>query len=122
MDVHAIHHVTVNVTDLDRAKAFYEGLLGLKEVPRPGSFGFGGAWYQLGPAQLHIISRDKPDPERSQHFAVQVMDVEAARRESAEAGLEPRDTIKIPSVDRFFIHDPDGNLIEVIGPETPWNA
>ncbi len=73
--VERLDHVTVNVTDVDRARAFYGGTLGLVETPRPASFTFGGAvrW----------------------------------------------DRTKIPGVDRFFTEDPDGNLIEVQGPEGP---
>lgn len=42
-------HVSVTVTDLDKAKAFYGDVLGLKEIPRP-DFRFPGVWYSLGRA------------------------------------------------------------------------
>jgi len=50
----ALHHVALSVTDMDRAAWFYGTVLGLQEIPRP-PFDFGGAWYQLGDRQLHLI-------------------------------------------------------------------
>ena len=122
IDVHAIHHVTVNVTDLERAQAFYEKLLGLRPVPRPRSFKFAGAWYQLGPAQVHLLVRSEPDPVRTNHFALQVMDVDAAMRQLEGAGVEVDAMGGIPGITRFFIRDPDGNQIEIIGPDKPWHS
>jgi catechol 2,3-dioxygenase-like lactoylglutathione lyase family enzyme len=52
--IDTLHHVGICVTDLARAKAFYGGVLGLRELPRP-PFDFGGAWYQIGDCQLHLI-------------------------------------------------------------------
>ena len=44
--VASLHHISVVVTDLARAKAFYGEVLGLRELSRP-AFEFGGAWYEL---------------------------------------------------------------------------
>ena len=44
--VASLHHISVVVTDLARAKAFYSEVLGLRELSRP-AFDFGGAWYEL---------------------------------------------------------------------------
>ena len=44
-----LHHVAVAVTDLDRARRFYAGVLGLKEIARP-AFSFDGAWYRWATA------------------------------------------------------------------------
>ena len=48
-----IDHVTILVTDLDKARDFYARVLGLREVPRPPSFDFPGMWFKTGPAFLH---------------------------------------------------------------------
>src|SRR5699024_631712 len=50
----SIHHVSLPVTDLEKAKTFYGDILGLKEIERP-PFDFPGAWYQIGQQQLHLI-------------------------------------------------------------------
>ena len=41
--IHSLHHVSLVVQDLARAKAFYGDVLGLQELPRP-PFDFDGAW------------------------------------------------------------------------------
>src|SRR5947209_6597412 len=76
MDIAAIHHVSLTVTDLDRSRAFYREILQLREIERP-PFGFPGAWFQVGGSQqLHLIVHDratfrnKPLDTRDNHFAV----------------------------------------------------
>ena len=53
----SIHHVNVTVPKALEAEAkhFYGVVMGLREVPKPEeSRARGGAWYQLGPMQLHL--------------------------------------------------------------------
>ena len=50
----SIHHVSVQITDLERARDFYEGVLGLVPIERP-DFGFPGVWYGIGALQVHLI-------------------------------------------------------------------
>jgi glyoxylase I family protein len=106
------------VTNLDRAKQFYGGVLELEEVPRPGSFDFAGAWYRVGEVDLHLVVRDR-EPTSARHFCIWVSDVqEAARRlEAAAHIIEWQTSFKIPGVDRLFVCDPDNNRIEVQGPD-----
>jgi glyoxylase I family protein len=42
-----IHHVSINVKDVDSAVAFYVGLLELEQLDRP-DLGFPGAWLKSG--------------------------------------------------------------------------
>jgi catechol 2,3-dioxygenase-like lactoylglutathione lyase family enzyme len=111
-------HVQINVTDLARARRFYGEVLELEEVPRPESFDFAGAWYRIGDVDLHLVVRP-PEPESDDHVCFWVADV----RQTAQA-LEARGQAvawqtryKIRGVDRFFVRDPDGNRIEVQGPD-----
>ena len=115
--VERIDHVTVNVTDVARAKSFYTGLLGLTETPRPESFDFPGAWYPIGGTLLHLVGRAQRDPDSSRHFALWVRDVHLTAKTVEGAGYPVKwDTgYKIPGVDRFFTNDPDGNRIEIQG-------
>ncbi|MFN4279897.1 VOC family protein [Thermosynechococcus sp.] len=109
-------HVAINVTDLERAAAFYEGLLSLTPVDRP--LNFPGRWYQIGTVQIHLIQAEKVvdthQDERwghNPHFALGVSDL---------ASLEQRlTTAQIPfqrsasGRAAIFVADPDGNLIEL---------
>ena len=114
-----IDHVAVIVTDLERSKAFYGGVLQLKEVPRPESFDFPGAWYEIGPTYLHLLGKPQADSSSPRHFCLWVSDLRAAAKQAQAHGtrVEWKTNHKIPGIDRFFIHDPDGNRIEVQGPE-----
>ena len=118
MTIHidSFNHVTVNITDLAKAKAFYGGLLGLEEIDRPESFDFPGAWYRIGAVLIHIVGRPQRDAETTAHFALWVKDVRAAAKTIEAAGCEVKwDKRKIEGVDRFFTRDPDANRIEIQG-------
>lgn len=113
--VERMDHVAIDVTDVERARAFYAGVLGLHEIPRPASFDFPGAWYETGSAVLHIVGRPEPDAWGRRHICFWVSDLKAASEAVAAAGLpvvnDGRGTI--PGVERFYTTDPDGNRIEV---------
>ncbi|HWE01816.1 MAG TPA: VOC family protein [Tepidisphaeraceae bacterium] len=117
--VQRIDHVAIDITDVERAKAFYGGLLGLTEIPRPASFTFGGAWYRIGPDILHLVSRPESIPEAPHHFCLYVPDIFDWARivESAGFAVVWDTRYKIPGVDRFFMRDPDGNRVEFQGKE-----
>ena len=112
----SFNHVTVNITDLAKAKAFYAGLLGLEEIERPESFDFPGAWYRIGTVLIHLVGRAQRDPETTAHFCLWAGDVRGAAKTVEAAGFEVKwDKRKIAGIDRFFTRDPDGNRIEIQG-------
>ena len=114
-----IDHVTILVTDIDRARRFYTAVLGLTEVPRPESFDFPGAWFQIGPTVLHVLGKPQADTLSPRHFCLWVADIQAAARHARDAGCEVKwqASHKIPGIDRFFLYDPDSNRIEIQGKE-----
>jgi catechol 2,3-dioxygenase-like lactoylglutathione lyase family enzyme len=118
-----IDHVAVIVTDVDRARRFYAEVLRLQEVPRPESFDFPGAWFQVGPDEagqvIHLLGHPEPDPRGRRHFCLWVADVHAAARhvEACNSPVLWDRKYKIRGIDRFFTADPDGNRIEVQGTE-----
>ncbi|HAB17559.1 MAG TPA: VOC family protein [Verrucomicrobiota bacterium] len=62
MSAPAFHHAQLTVADLERSRAFYREVLGLKELPRP-AFPFPGAWFQLANGQeLHIVKVPQAPP------------------------------------------------------------
>jgi catechol 2,3-dioxygenase-like lactoylglutathione lyase family enzyme len=50
-----------------------------------------------------------------------VADVSAARKQCIAQGLPTAETTLIPGADRFFIRDPDGNRIEIIRWNVPYD-
>ena len=121
-----IQHVSITVTDVEKARDFYTRTLGFQEVPRP-AFDFPGIWYSLGgDLQLHIILNDelvKPAVERETitarygHFALWTEDADATAARITELGLPCRDVVSGPTgLRQVFVKDPDGNMVEFIGP------
>ena len=55
MDVKALHHVSLPVTDLERSRRFYREVLGLEEIARP-PIPVPGAWFRLGDRELHLVA------------------------------------------------------------------
>ncbi len=110
-----IDHVSVLVTDLAAARAFYAGVLGLTEIPKPKTFDFVALWFRLGDGQtLHLLQKPQPDTRSPRHFALRVGDIHAAREHFRSHGVPTQETGSIPHCDRFFVFDPDGNRIEII--------
>jgi catechol 2,3-dioxygenase-like lactoylglutathione lyase family enzyme len=114
ISVQAIDHVSVLITDLNRSRAFYGDILGLKEIPRPRTFDFVVIWYELGNQHVHLLLKDRADAISPRHFALRVSDVQAARGHFKAHGIAMQETTPIPGADRFFVQDPDGNRIEII--------
>lgn len=116
LGIHAtdLDHVSVLITDVERSRRFYRDLLGLKEIAKPRTFTFVALWFELGNQQLHLLLKDQPDTRSPRHFALRVQDVNAAREYFRERQVPFDETTLIPGCDRFFVHDPDGNRIEII--------
>ena len=101
------------VTDMPRARSFYEGALGLK--PTTVSDTQNGQWveYSFGPHAIAIGSAPgfKPSPDGCS-AALEVEDFDAAvahvRASGAKFRLEPLQT---PVCRMAMVFDPDGNSI-----------
>ncbi|MFP8881715.1 MAG: VOC family protein [Myxococcota bacterium] len=121
MLANSVHHLSFTVTDLERSRAFYEGIMGLETVPRP-EFGIDGVWYSAGNAQIHLIEltgREKPDTKLSplaNHNAFAIDDYQKILDQLKNHGVEVLETT--PEQGQMWISDPDGNIIELIAPGT----
>jgi catechol 2,3-dioxygenase-like lactoylglutathione lyase family enzyme len=117
MQFSQIQHCSVVVQNLERAAAFYREVLGLTEIDIPSTFkpaGLKVRWFQLGAQQIHLVQGAANPPGMQLHMALQVDDAQAARVWMKAKGFEVEETILIPGADRFFVRDPDDNLIEII--------
>jgi len=123
MIARSVDHVSFVVSDLERSRRFYEGCLGLRQIPRP-DFGIAGVWYAVGPSQLHLIAAPAgqgPPPAAgafsplANHCAFATDDYAKALAHLRERGLEVVEMT--PPSGRIWIRDPDGNVIELVAPQ-----
>ena len=114
MKVINLAFVGTPVTDMKRARAFYEGVLGLRLSVEMG----GGTWveYDLGHNTLAIASvgnKWRPSNDGS-HAALEVDDFDAAIKHLKDRHVpfahEPFET---PCCHIAIIQDPDGNKIAI---------
>ena len=99
---------TLAVTDMARARSFYEGKLGLTveaEVEGTIRYRCGGG------TGLALFERPMEPVDRTV-AAFEVADIEKEVQELRDAGVEVEGVITLPSgVQRAFFKDPDGNVI-----------
>jgi glyoxylase I family protein len=110
-----VHHVSINVSDVDAALSFYIGDLGLRQRNDRPDLGVGGAWLDAGDQQIHLIQAPVP-PNQGQHFALLVEDLDAVVDELRGHGLAVGDPTPIGRSRQAFIADPSGNSIELHEP------
>jgi len=128
------HHVGLTVTDIDRSQAWYRDALGFElrlAFELPGGIrgamlrADGGAGVELFHVPGATPGRSFTDPPQAMrtrgfgHIAFETDDLDRDYARAIEAGaLEVWPPRQSPEPDRrmAFIHDPDGNLIELIGP------
>jgi catechol 2,3-dioxygenase-like lactoylglutathione lyase family enzyme len=124
-----LHHHGIRVgateADADRARTFYQDVLGLSPDPgRPYIPTIQGYWMDVGGrAQIHLMgvngqSKFAQGPGRdpaSPHVALAVDDIQEARRELDRLGVAywVSEGVVGPQSQQIFLHDPAGNMIEL---------
>ncbi|SFB61705.1 Catechol 2,3-dioxygenase [Cohnella sp. OV330] len=112
------HHaqITVPKGQEEQARAFYCGVLQLKEIQKPESLlGRGGFWVQVGDQQLHIGTENGVDRLLTKaHLAYEVEDLNAIEAVLRENGIEALESVPIEGFERFEFRDPFGNRVECI--------
>ncbi|MEM7666323.1 MAG: VOC family protein [Pseudomonadota bacterium] len=96
----------------DRARAFFVGLLGMREVPKPANLSPSGCWFENGSVSLHIGVDPNFRPATKAHPAFLVDDLARLRAKLETTGLAIRDDKPVEGYERFFSVDPFGNRIE----------
>lgn len=119
--VSGLLHAGLLVSDLARAKTFYESVLGLAlHLNRP-DLPYPGEWYDLGGGQqLHLMQLPDPDarsvrPEhggRDRHVALAVSDMAALKSRLDAAGVKY--TASKSGRAALFCRDPDANTLEFV--------
>jgi catechol 2,3-dioxygenase-like lactoylglutathione lyase family enzyme len=99
------------------ARAFYEGVLGIPEVPKPADLAKrGGAWFENGPLKIHLGVETDFRPARKAHPALLVNDLSSLVTKLSAAGVPIVDDQPLPGYFRIYVSDPFGNRIELMEP------
>ncbi|HRJ52992.1 MAG TPA: VOC family protein [Candidatus Thiothrix moscowensis] len=121
MTIHALHHVSLIVSDTSRSLNFYRDLLGLSVDDARPDLGFPGAWLTINnQQQIHLL--ELPNPEagllrpahggRDRHLALWCNDIDALAARLQTAGI----AISRSKSGRqaLFCRDPDDNAVEIM--------
>ncbi len=125
-----LNHVSMRVTDLDLARRFYTGILGLQPHPQKTNWlgaGQGCLVHLMTPTLDNAGTATPTDPAR--HVALEVESLEETVATLLEAGLKPYQATvdqksfkAVASADQpldfgigtVFVRDPDDNVIEFV--------
>ena len=113
-------HCSLLVSDLDKARGFYEGVLGLVPSQLRPKMRFDGVWYEIGAQQIHLLVL--PDPYRDailpehggndRHIALGVKDIGTLQKSLEYANVSY--TLSQSGRSALFCRDPDGNALEFV--------
>jgi len=99
------------------AEAFYEGVLGIPQVPKPPQLaGRGGCWFERGDLKVHLGVEADFRPATKAHPAFIVSDVQGLAQAAVSAGYRVVDDEPLEDYDRVYVYDPFGNRIELMEP------
>jgi len=99
------------------AVAFYEGLLGIPQVPKPVHLARrGGCWFERGELKVHLGVEAEFVPAKKAHPALQVRGLHELLDRLRAGSVEVRDGEPLEGFDHAYIDDPFGNRIELIEP------
>ena len=126
-----IHHVNVQISDRQRTREWYERVLGAEFLDR-GPLNGRQLQLRVGAGEMHFTENPDPSLVPSNHFAVEVDDWEemmthldalgidhvrnsAASTSANIGGEDPTQGRREDNGEHYtYIHDPDGNLIELV--------
>ena len=117
MKLAGVHHVSLNVDDVEKVGKFYTEVLGLEVLPRP-DFGFPGMWLRSEGQEIHLMQVENHQAPEGQHFAFRIDDMQAALQHLEKHDVKVRGPFSIPGTgaSQCFFKDPAGNMIELNQP------
>jgi catechol 2,3-dioxygenase-like lactoylglutathione lyase family enzyme len=117
---HVIHHVQLACPpgSEDASRAFYSGVLGLTEIPKPPVLiSRGGCWFTGNGIELHLGVEDDFRPARKAHPGMLWPELDELSARLVAAGYP---TIwgndELPGMRRFYTADAHGNRLEFLAP------
>ena len=130
MSLNKLEHFLIRANNLEDTRAFYEGVLGLRDGDRP-PFKFPGHWLYLGGVPcVHLVAEgfdkefatymDRGDGETRthehtgaiDHIAFNATDLKGMQKRFADLGIEIREQ-GVEGLHQIFLKDPNGITIEL---------
>ena len=122
-----IQHINIQVSDREKTRKFYEDVLGAEFLDRGPEMNARQLQLRIGNGEIHTTDSRNPTPVPSVHFAVEINDWDElienlerlgvpytttpGRRNETENSWGRRE---YSSGCYTYIHDPDGNMIELV--------
>lgn len=138
MKVLGLDHVVLRVRDLEASLRFYCGTLGCSEERRIDALGL--VQLRAGSSLIDLVPVDSPlgqaggappgdEARNMDHFAMRIerFDAEALADHLRSHGVEPGEIAERYGAEgngpSMYLHDPDGNVVELKGPPGahPWS-
>ena len=111
-----IMQIALSVTDLPRARDFYQNTLGMRFLFETGPMAF----FQCGDIRLMISAAESEKPNKATLIYFKVADIQATYEALLAKGVEfsnpPHVIAKMPDHDLWltYVKDPDGNMLGVM--------
>jgi catechol 2,3-dioxygenase-like lactoylglutathione lyase family enzyme len=119
MAIVGFQHINTRSTDVERTRAFYERVLGLRVGDRP-PLASTGYWLYAGDEPIvHLIQRPDGEPDDAghgnfDHVAFSCADLEGIRNALRLAGVPFRETVSPrDGAIQLRVQDPDGINLEL---------
>jgi DNA-binding transcriptional MerR regulator/catechol 2,3-dioxygenase-like lactoylglutathione lyase family enzyme len=114
-----IHHVQLAIPrdGEDACRAFWNGVLGMRELEKPPVLAArGGCWFRGGALEVHLGVEEPFAPARKAHPGLLVDGLRALARRLEDAGHQVTWDDDFPGHNRFYAADPFGNRLEFLQP------
>ncbi|MDX3582687.1 glyoxalase [Streptomyces europaeiscabiei] len=101
----------------DRLRAYYVGVLGMTEIPKPPALAVrGGCWFGAGEVILHLGAEWGFRASKKAHPGLRVRGIDAYAARLAGRGAVVAWDDDLPGYRRFYSEDPVGNRLEFLEP------
>lgn len=117
MKVYAIDHVQLAMPagEEEKARAFYNGVLGIEETPKPPNLAKrGGVWFEQENLKIHLGVDKDFRPAKKAHPALLVEGLNGLIEKCRGAGYEVISDEPLEGYNRVYVSDPFGNRIELM--------
>jgi catechol 2,3-dioxygenase-like lactoylglutathione lyase family enzyme len=99
----------------DEARRFYFGVLGMREIAKPGHLSVqGGCWFESGGAHVHLGVESEFVPARKAHPSLLVDDLVAMSQRLQANGCDFKPGRPLEGYIRGDTQDPFGNRVELM--------